>query len=55
MEAYKIRNPKEFMDRFDPDDPGQFFWVDDAFGSISFLRGITEEWSRMLLKNYKLP
>ncbi|HEV2737730.1 MAG TPA: hypothetical protein VGU66_04030 [Candidatus Elarobacter sp.] len=46
MEAYKIRTPKDFAERFDPENPGQFFWVDDAFGSNSFQRGLTEEWSR---------
>jgi hypothetical protein len=46
MDAYKIRTPQDFIDRFDPDNPRQFFWVDDAFGANSFQRSLTEAWSR---------
>ena len=34
---------------WNPDDPGQFFWVDDAFGSTQYDPGRAREW------NHRLP
>ena len=46
MQAFKVRSPDDFLRHYDPDDPRQFFWVDDAFGPTQFQRDLAEGWTR---------
>lgn len=39
-------NAKAFVDHWNPDDPRQFFWVDDAFGSTQYERDLALDWNR---------
>ncbi|WP_371518245.1 hypothetical protein [Kitasatospora sp. NBC_01300] len=40
----------EAVDHWNPHEPNQFFWIDDAFGSVRHERGMTDEWCRRLPK-----
>ena len=42
----KIRNADEFVQHWNPHDPRQFFWVDDAFGTTQYQREIAHDWNR---------
>ncbi|WP_406436651.1 hypothetical protein OHB14_61765 [Streptomyces sp. NBC_01613] len=35
---------------WNPDEPKQFFWVDDAFGTVRHERHLTDAWSRHMLE-----
>lgn len=41
-----IRNADEFVQHWNPHEPKQFFWVDDAFGATQYQREAALEWSR---------
>ena len=42
----KIRNADEFVQHWNPHDPRQFFWIDDAFGTTQYQREIAHDWNR---------
>ena len=42
--------PTDIVTHWNPDDPNQFFWVDDAFGSVRHEEALTEDWARRLPK-----
>lgn len=44
----KVRNAADFTEHWNPSDPNQFFWVDDAFGQRQFERERTLEWNHAL-------
>jgi hypothetical protein len=44
----RITSPEEFATHWNPDEPSQFFWVDDAFGPTQYQRGLTAGWNRQL-------
>lgn len=43
--AIKIRNANEFVAHWNPNEPAQFFWVDDAFGATQYQRDYVDEWN----------
>jgi len=44
----KITSPEAFEQHWNPDEPNQFFWVDDAFGATQFQRDLAEGWNARL-------
>ncbi|HLN02104.1 MAG TPA: hypothetical protein VK335_22645 [Bryobacteraceae bacterium] len=44
----KIRNPEEFVHHWNPHEPKQFFWVDDAFGPTQYQWDLTVAWNNAL-------
>ncbi|MEV4630791.1 hypothetical protein AB0J90_31455 [Micromonospora sp. NPDC049523] len=40
----------ELIDHWNPHQPNQFFWVDDAFGAVRHEQGLTDEWVRKMPK-----
>jgi energy-coupling factor transporter ATP-binding protein EcfA2 len=44
----KVRNATDFTNHWNPTEPNQFFWVDDAFGQRQFERERTLEWNHAL-------
>ena len=45
----KVDGPADIA-RWNPNEPSQFFWADDAFGAIRHERTLTNEWSQRLPK-----
>ena len=50
LQTIMISSPEEFSKYWNPEDPGQFFWVDDAFGSNQYDQSRVHEWNQRLLK-----
>ncbi len=44
----RVDSAEELIAAWDPDDPGQLFWVDDAFGSIRHDPALTDGWTRRM-------
>jgi hypothetical protein len=44
----KARTASELVSHWNPNEPGQFFWVDDAFGTVRHDENLTSDWSRSL-------
>ena len=42
----RVDKPSHFRDHWNPRDPKQFFWVDDAFGTTQYEREMALEWNR---------
>lgn len=45
--ALTIRNANEFIQHWNPHEPRQFYWVDDAFGATQYQKSAALEWSRI--------
>jgi energy-coupling factor transporter ATP-binding protein EcfA2 len=45
----KGRNADDFVKHFNPSEPKQFFWFDDAFGPTQFDRASAADWNRVFL------
>jgi hypothetical protein len=43
----KLARPLELAERWNPNEPDQLFWLDDAFGATSFDQTTAEEWNRI--------
>jgi hypothetical protein len=43
----KVRNAEEFVQRWNPNEPKQFFWIDDAFGTTQYQRERADEWNQV--------
>ncbi|GIL24487.1 MAG: hypothetical protein BroJett042_30000 [Bacteroidota bacterium] len=41
----KLETPEKVIHHWNPDDPNQFFWVDDAFGVTQYERSLVREWN----------
>jgi len=50
IETIMISSPGDFSKFWDPDDPGQFLWVDDAFGVTQYDANLVSEWNQLLPK-----
>jgi hypothetical protein len=46
----KIRNATEFKHHWNPNEPRQFFWIDDAFGPNQYLRSSVDNWNSVLVE-----
>ncbi len=44
----KVESASAFSNTWNPDEPAQFFWVDDAFGATQFQRQRADEWNQVL-------
>ena len=42
-----ISHPDDFKEHWNPDEPKQFFWVDDVFGQTQFDSSLAAGWNRM--------
>lgn len=43
-----VRDADDFVKHWNPDEPRQFFWVDDAFGDRQFKLELASAWNRVL-------
>lgn len=50
LETLMISGPSDFSALWNPDDPGQFLWVDDAFGATQYDANRVNEWNLQLPK-----
>jgi hypothetical protein len=44
----KARTASELVSHWNPNEPRQFFWVDDAFGTVRHDERLTSDWSRSM-------
>ncbi len=44
----KLDDPKDIIDHWNPNEPSQFIWVDDAFGVTQYEDSLVREWNRIL-------
>lgn len=44
----KARTASELTTHWNPNEPGQFFWVDDAFGAVRHEEQLTQDWARSM-------
>ena len=44
----KLDNPKAVVDHWNPHEPSQFFWIDDAFGVTQYESGLVGGWNHVL-------
>jgi hypothetical protein len=44
----KLERPKDLRERWNPEDPKQLFWIDDAFGTTQYDSGRAHEWNEIL-------
>ncbi|MCF7699960.1 hypothetical protein [Loktanella sp. M215] len=44
----RITSPEDIMRHWNPADPKQFFWIDDAFGATQYQRHIADGWNRQM-------
>lgn len=47
-DVMRVDGPDELLAHWNPDDPRQMFWVDDAFGSIRHEPHLTDAWVRRM-------
>lgn len=47
-DVMRVDGPDELLAHWNPDDPRQVFWVDDAFGSIRHEPHLTDAWVRRM-------
>ena len=50
LQTIMLSSPEEFSQYWNPDDPGQFLWVDDAFGATQYDSGRVREWNHRFQK-----
>ena len=44
----KLDEPKDIIDHWNPNEPSQFIWMDDAFGVTQYEDSLVREWNRIL-------
>ncbi len=44
----KLDNPGKVADHWNPDEPSQFFWLDDAFGVTQYEEFLVRRWNHLL-------
>lgn len=47
-DVMRVDSPEELLAHWNPDNPLQMFWVDDAFGSIRHEPHLTDAWARRM-------
>jgi hypothetical protein len=50
LQTLMLSGPQEFSQLWNPEDPGQFLWVDDAFGATQYDPVRVREWNHRLPK-----
>jgi hypothetical protein len=48
--VHRVDTAAELIDAWNPDDPAQLYWIDDAFGSIEHDPALTDGWARRMDK-----
>lgn len=48
LQTLILNTPEDIEKRWNPDDPAQFFWVDDAFGANQYDPRRVQEWNQRL-------
>jgi len=46
----KLNDPSKVEERWNPEEPSQFFWVDDAFGIMQYESSLAHSWNHILLQ-----
>jgi hypothetical protein len=46
--ALKLIDPKTVVERWNPEEPSQFFWIDDAFGVMQYESSLAHGWNHAL-------
>jgi len=44
----KLSDPAKIEERWNPEEPSQFFWVDDAFGIMQYESSLAHSWNHIL-------
>jgi hypothetical protein len=44
----KLDDPGKVVERWNPDEPSQFFWIDDAFGVMQYESHLVQGWNHVL-------
>ena len=44
----KLNDPAKVDERWNPEEPSQFFWVDDAFGILQYESSLAHSWNHIL-------
>jgi uncharacterized protein (DUF1778 family) len=44
----KLDDPAKVVERWNPDEPSQFFWIDDAFGVLQYESDLVHGWNHAL-------
>lgn len=44
----KLNDPAKVEERWNPEEPSQFFWVDDAFGIMQYESSLAHSWNHIL-------
>lgn len=47
-DVMRVDGPRELLAHWNPDDPRQMFWIDDAFGGIRHEAHLTDAWARRM-------
>jgi hypothetical protein len=50
VSTLKLETSQQMVERWNPEDPRQFFWVDDAFGVTQFELPLVLDWNRIFPK-----
>lgn len=50
LQTIMVSSPADFTKHWNPEDPGQFLWVDDAFGATQYDASRAGEWNLNLTK-----
>ena len=46
--SLKLSTAEQVKEHWNPDEPGQFFWVDDAFGVTQYEHTLTNQWNHFM-------
>jgi len=44
----KLNDPSKVEERWNPEEPSQFFWIDDAFGIMQYESSLAHSWNHIL-------
>jgi hypothetical protein len=50
VSTLKLETSQQMIERWNPEDPRQFFWIDDAFGVTQFELPLVLDWNRIFPK-----
>lgn len=48
LSVLKLNDPAKVDERWNPEEPSQFFWVDDAFGIMQYESSLAHSWNHIL-------
>jgi energy-coupling factor transporter ATP-binding protein EcfA2 len=46
----KIDGPKQFAEHWNPQEPQQFFWIDDMFGDTQYQQDLADRWNKAFVR-----